>query len=233
MNGGKYEMHCLWCNSHIIPEVSWENLFILAKPKSLCQACEEELEIVQGGRCRRCSRISEDAICSDCKWWDEHTERDSIIYNFSVFTYNDMMQDMIAKWKYRGDYHLGNAFKPYFTRSFQDVFKSLKKEAIAVPIPLSNERLVERGFNQAKMLADFLPVATKEIITRVHTEKQSKKTRHERIGTKNPFEITKPINKAVILVDDIYTTGTTLRHAGTLLHEHGCPRVYAYTLIRG
>lgn len=226
-------MHCLWCNSQIILEVSWENLFILAKPKSLCQACESELEILQGKRCRRCSRISEDTICSDCKWWDEHSSRDTIVSNFSVFAYNLMMQDMIAKWKYRGDYHLGNAFKQYFTRSFQAAFSVLEKDAVAVPIPLSKERLQERGFNQAKMLADFLPVETKEIITRVHTEKQSKKTRRERIGTKNPFEITKSINKPVILVDDIYTTGTTLRHAGALLREHGCPKVYAYTLIRG
>lgn len=226
-------MHCLWCNNQIIPEVSWDNLFILTKPKSLCQTCEGELEILQGNRCRRCSRISEDAICSDCKWWDEQSSKDLITFNFSVFAYNPMMQDMIAKWKYRGDYHLGNAFNQYFTRSFHATFSSLEKDAIAVPIPLSNERLLERSFNQAKMLADFLPVETKEVITRVDTEKQSKKTRRERISTKSPFEITKSINKPVILVDDIYTTGTTLRHAGALLLEYGCPKVYAYTLIRG
>ncbi|UJL45348.1 ComF family protein [Virgibacillus sp. NKC19-16] len=226
-------MHCLWCNSQIIQEVNWENLFILAKPKNLCQPCEEELEVLHGERCRRCSRISEDEVCLDCKWWDEQASRDTITSNFSVFAYNEMMQDMIAKWKYRGDYHLGNAFKSYFTQSFHEAFSYLDKDAIAVPVPLSNERLLERGFNQAKMLADFLPIETKEVITRVHTEKQSKKTRRERIGTKNPFEITKSINKSVILVDDIYTTGTTLRHAGALLHEHGCRKVYAYTLIRG
>ncbi|MBY7144116.1 DEAD/DEAH box helicase family protein [Virgibacillus sp. NKC19-3] len=230
---GSYEMYCLWCNTQIIPEVSWGNLFLLTKPKWLCQACEGELEILQGKRCRCCSRVDEDELCSDCKWWDRHFSSDPITFNFSVFSYNLQMQDMIAKWKYRGDYHLGNAFKPIFRRSFHDTFSFLKKDAIAVPIPLSKERLLERGFNQAKMLADFLPVETEEIITRTHTEKQSKKTRRERIGTKNPFVITKSINKPVILVDDIYTTGTTLRHAGVLLQGHGCPKVYAYTLIRG
>jgi len=95
------------------------------------------------------------------------------------------------------------------------------------------ERLQERGFNQAEVLAAFLPIENRSLLTRIHSEKQSKMTRSERISTKNPFEIVGHINKKVILVDDIYTTGRTLRHAATLLKEHGCPQVYAYTLIRG
>src|SRR5690606_12881635 len=98
---------------------------------------------------------------------------------------------------------------------------------------LSKERLMERGFKQAKMLADFLPIEMVEPLSRVHGEKQSKKTRQERMIAENPFFIKETINKKVILVDDIYTTGTTLRHAATLLKEHGCPEVYSLTLIRG
>ncbi len=143
------------------------------------------------------------------------------------------MQDVIAKWKYRGDYILGTAFKQDFIRSFSKRFSFLKKEALLVPIPLSKERMHERGFNQAKVLAEFLPRPCEDILTRVDSEKQSKKSREERIYTANPFNLTKIVNKPVILVDDIYTTGTTLRHAGTILKAHGCPEVYALTLIRG
>src|SRR5690625_1097913 len=78
-----------------------------------------------------------------------------------------------------------------------------------------------------------LPAENKDILTRIHSEKQSKKTRSERLSADNPFVAAKKVNKPVILVDDIYTTGTTLRHAATLLKEQGCPEVYAYTLIRG
>ncbi|MBP1971175.1 competence protein ComFC [Virgibacillus natechei] len=209
------------------------NLFILTKPKSLCQPCEEALDKLRGRRCQICSRKSDDRICADCTWWKEQASEEIIAFNYSVFSYNQLMQDMVARWKYRGDYHLGNAFKESFRNGFADAFSFLAKDAIAVPIPLSKERLMSRGFNQAQMLAGFLPIETKELITRVDGEKQSKKTRRDRIATKNPFELTIPVNKPAILVDDIYTTGTTLRHAANLLKAHGCPKIYAYTLIRG
>ncbi|MEC5422864.1 ComF family protein [Virgibacillus sp. C22-A2] len=226
-------MHCLWCNDPIIVEISWANLVMPPKPKSLCKQCEAELEMIKGKRCEHCSRHSDAPVCSDCIWWNENTSRDTIIFNHSVFVYNTFMQDMMAKWKYRGDYHLCHVFKNQFIQSFKETFSFLKKEAVIVPIPLSEERILERGFNQARVLADFLPLENKDILRRIHGEKQSKKTRNERIHTKNPFILNESINKTTILVDDIYTTGTTLRHAATLLKDQGSPEVYTYTLVRG
>jgi competence protein ComFC len=158
-------------------------------------------------------------------------DKDALANNHSIYAYNDFMQNLIAKWKYRGDYQLGQAFKHPMMDAFSHEF--LKKKAVAVPIPLSEERLIERGFNQAKMLAHFLPFQSVEALNRVHGEKQSKKTRNERIFTENPFILNTPIKKPVILVDDIYTTGATIRHAAALLKEHGTPEVYSLTLIRG
>ncbi|WP_099159872.1 ComF family protein [Virgibacillus ndiopensis] len=227
-------MHCLWCDQVIIPEMSWSNIFFLDKPKNLCDVCESKLEKLTGKRCKRCSRLSDTAECNDCMWWDKHLKgQDSLNSNYSVFAYNSYMQEIIAKWKYRGDYQLGDSFQQLFRNVFLQHFTSLPKEAVAIPIPLSVERMKDRKFNQARVLADFLPLKSIEIITRTDSEKQSKKTRQERLSTKNPFSITETVNKPVILVDDIYTTGTTLRHAATLLKENGCPLVYAYTLIRG
>lgn len=72
----------------------------------------------------------------------------------------------------------------------------------------------------------------KRVFSRMFSEKQAKKSRFERIMMKNPFKQTEPFNKPVVLVDDIYTTGRTLRHAAQLLTENGCPEVYALTLCR-
>ncbi|MFB4167825.1 ComF family protein [Virgibacillus sp. JSM 102003] len=226
-------MNCLWCDVEIVPETSWANVFILPKPKNLCSACMNELSVLKGKRCKKCSRKSEESLCQDCKKWDLHGVNDPLTLNFSVFDYNEQMQDMISRWKYRGDYCLGYSFKPFYTEAFEKEFISLPKDIVAVPIPLSNERMKERGFNQSLQLADFLPLESCELLTRVHGEKQSKKTRKERISALNPFKITKTINKPVVLTDDIYTTGSTLRHAASLLKEQGCPTVYALTLVRG
>lgn len=226
-------MNCLWCDQEMIVQINWENLIPLVKLEKLCNKCQQSLEILSGEMCRKCSRKSEQQLCIDCNQWLKDEKEDSLISNVSVFAYNEHIQAMITKWKYRGDYVLGEAFESLFFHKFKKEFSQVDKEIVIVPIPLSKERLYERGFNQAKVLADFLPVKNIDVMTRIHSEKQSKKTREERISTKNPFKMHKKVNKPVILVDDIYTTGTTLRHAANLLRANGCPKVYAYTLIRG
>ncbi|HLR62367.1 MAG TPA: ComF family protein [Lentibacillus sp.] len=227
-------MNCLWCDSDMIPELSWKTLFWLSKPKSLCPSCADRLTIIQGKRCGKCSRLSNEEICSDCRWRKLHAPlEDPLICNYSVFAYNETMQEMVSKWKYRGDYSLGKVFKSDYQNAFKQHFSFLAKETLAVPIPLSDERMTERGFNQAKMLADFLPLKSEDILTRSHSEKQSKKSRRQRITSSNPFHTTYAISTPVLLVDDIYTTGMTLRHAAFVLKKHECPAVYALTLIRG
>ncbi|WP_253291386.1 ComF family protein [Virgibacillus proomii] len=161
------------------------------------------------------------------------SERDTIQFNYSVYHYNNFMKEIISKWKYRGDSSLGYIFGHVFAATFRKLRSTLPQDIVAVPIPLNEQRQLERGFNQAAMLAGFLPIQTMEILERSTSEKQSKKTRNERIQSVNPFIVEKAINKPVILVDDIYTTGTTLRHAGKVLLEQGCPFVCALTLIRG
>ena len=101
-----------------------------------------------------------------------------------------------------------------------------------MPIPLSVVRHRERGFNQAEMLTAFLDRKSVALLQRKDGEKQSKKSRQDRIFAENPFRMKKTINKPVILVDDIYTTGATLRHAANVLKQQGCPKVCAFTLIR-
>ncbi|WP_067727090.1 ComF family protein [Oceanobacillus damuensis] len=226
-------MNCLWCYKEIIPEITWSNLFQMDRPKPLCAGCEEKLVLLEGPRCSKCSRQTDDKICADCLWWKGNDQLDPIEFNYSIFPYNSLMQEIIAKWKYRGDYILGEIFKTYMVDAFQEKFSKIKKEAYAVPIPLSEERAKERGFNQAAVLAKYLPVRNADILSRKHGEKQSKKKRMDRIYTENPFFMETTINKLVILVDDIYTTGTTLRHAASMLKSHGCQKVYAFTLVRG
>ena len=183
----------------------------------------------------KCSREHEGEICLDCERWQlfYRKEGDPLIKNVSLYTYNSFMKEIVAKWKYRGDYILGTIFKNELKAAFHKHFHKIAKDAAIVPIPLSEERLYERGFNQAEMLASFLTDEIVDILERIHSEKQSKKTRSERMRSENPFTLRKPINKRVILVDDIYTTGRTVRHAAQLLRNSGCKEVYAFTLIRG
>lgn len=227
-------MHCVWCHEPILVEVNWGNVFMPSRRPHLCSSCHDKMHPIDGKRCIRCSRYSNQSICGDCKWWQTILQaEDPLAWNYSVFHYNDPMKEMISRWKYRGDYLLGEAFRWPFLDAFKQTFVKWDTEPLLVPIPLSEERHRERGFNQAEMLATFLDRKFVSLLHRIDGEKQSKKSRQDRIFAENPFRMKKTINKPVILVDDIYTTGATLRHAANVLKQKGSPKVYAFTLIRG
>ncbi len=210
-----------------------------------------------GPSCNICSRPQPvNEVCEDCKRWESDPDWQGILdHNRSLYRYNDIMQEIIAQWKYRGDAVLALIFRENIRKFYLHHYT----DYIPVPIPLSSKRLQERGFNQSELLADFTnePLAFYEkwqLFTRksshvpavspilertIHEEKQSKKSRRERLSSKeNPFQLSSDLelsvnSKNIILLDDIYTTGTTLRKASKLLKEHGAKSVCAITLARG
>lgn len=227
-------MFCLWCDEELIVQVSWMNLFQPDSQRNLCDQCKKNFIKIDGKLCVKCGRPFKSSKCHDCKRWEElYGDDDPLLKNISLYMYNDFMKEVITKWKYRGDYIIGEMFRSAYHSRFKEIYQSIWKDVVIVPIPLSRERVLDRGFNQASMLASFLTSDVKNVLVRNHSEKQAKKTRMERMSTKNPFSLNETINKSVLLVDDIYTTGRTLRHAAKILKKSGCPEVYAYTLIRG
>ncbi|MFP7492378.1 ComF family protein [Terribacillus saccharophilus] len=174
---------------------------------------------------------TESEVCADCRFWQASSSYDVLEKNVSLYAYNAAMQDYIARWKYRGDYVLGQAFEADFKKLYQRHFR--EGDYVAVPIPLSQERLSERGFNQADELTNFSGASLQAVLGRQHGEKQSKRSRVDRLTAENPFHLLTEPPKYAVLIDDIYTTGATLRHAARLLKENGTVHVAACTLIRG
>ncbi|WP_299743042.1 ComF family protein [uncultured Rossellomorea sp.] len=169
--------------------------------------------------------------CLDCSRWESDAEWSGLLLqNESLYQYNDFLKEYLARYKYRGDYALAKPFahilKNYIEKSEFD---------IVIPIPLSNERLYERGFNQSTALLEEAEVRPSCLLTRSHSEKQSKKTRKERLQQEQVFQLGEADvkGKRIILFDDIYTTGTTLRQAAKLLREAGAVEVSSLTLSRG
>lgn len=229
-------MYCLICHQKIIHHHTWNSMW---EPlMQICEACREELETIPSTICEKCGRASKrDFICDDCIAWEQNPRYKNILeYNRALFTYNDKMKEIVYRWKYRGDYELVHIFKPYIAKQFTQLYPS--KKFPVVPIPLTEDRMHERGFNQAEAIARLIhlqfrnPVIHALIRREDSHEKQSKKSRQERIQAKNPFILKRSINKPIILVDDIYTTGTTIHHAAKIIKEAGCPAVYSFTLIR-
>ncbi len=231
-------MKCLYCGEGIILAIGWGNLFSREEEILLCDQCTNQLVPVEGECCVRCCRPFEGLadefrkgeFCYDCVRWEEDKEWTGILENnVSFYVYNDFLKGVISRYKFRGDYVLSK----FLCKGLKKV---IKEYDLFVPIPLSNERLYERGFNQSEALilqAGFIPTF---VLKRTHTEKQSKKSREERIHLSNVFKIASEeefVGKKVLLVDDIYTTGSTLLHAAKLLKRKGALSVSSFTVARG
>lgn len=234
--------YCLFCHQFYTETWSWASLFGLNAAPLLCQSCTSNFQVIKGDICRICGRsfslfpeqYRQGDCCFDCIRWEEDEEWKGILQqNRSLYVYNDFLKEVVAKIKYRGDVELINAFKPVMRANF----KRVSRDTILIPISLSNERQYERGFNQADLIAKVFNRNVYNLLKRnTHEEKQSKKNRHERIKKKNnPFRV---IDKhqikghSIFLIDDVYTTGSTLRYAAKVLIEAGAKSVSSITLGR-
>ncbi|MDM5315073.1 ComF family protein [Fictibacillus sp. b24] len=234
--------YCLFCHESYSETWSWQALFGLVNSPLLCQDCEGELELIKGEICRKCGRgfslfpeqYRQGDCCFDCIRWEGNPTWNGVLQqNRSLYVYNDFLKEVIAKLKYRGDAEIVKAFYPVA----KPAFKKISQNAIVVPIPLSDERHYERGFNQAELLARGISAQPALLLKRkMHEEKQSKKTREERMLQKdNPFEVIaaeKVLDQSILIVDDVYTTGSTIRYAAKVLLDAGAKEVSSITLAR-
>ncbi|MCJ7843304.1 ComF family protein [Lederbergia sp. NSJ-179] len=232
---------CLICDTLLQKEMTWTSLFFHSVQSPLCSSCEAKLEPITGARCLICSRsladldvnFIKDQTCMDCFRWEQDPNWAKCLQqNYSCFHYNEFLKEVMAQFKFRGDYALASIFASVLLKEL----KKLKFDLL-VPIPLSEERLRERGFNQAEALAQVAGWQTIELLKRIHTEKQSKKSRKERLRQKQIFQFQGDCEtikgKSLLLIDDIYTTGTTLRHAAKELKKAGAKEVQSITVARG
>ena len=146
--------YCFVCDEPVIPAFKWEAIFFGLPKKRICEKCEKQFHRVTPPTCPVCSRplkkleprFIKDGFCTDCHRWESSSKWKGVLQkNISLFEYNDFFAEILAKFKYRGDY----AIAQIFADDLRQVLSKLTYDVL-VPIPLSNERLYERGFNQAE-----------------------------------------------------------------------------------
>ncbi|MBO0994666.1 ComF family protein [Bacillus sp. SD088] len=233
--------YCLVCDSHLKRDLTWTTLIFPTIHSPICTSCKAKLQLITGERCRICSRsldtlnktFIKNDVCMDCVRWEQDPQwANTLKQNISMYHYNEFLKDVMALLKFRGDYQIAEIFA-------QTLAKELKKLQFdwVVTIPLSTERLQERGFNQTEALAQMAGQETKDCLKRIHSEKQSKKSRGERLRQKQIFQFQgnreEIKERNIVLLDDIYTTGTTLRQAAKVLKAAGAKDIQAITMARG
>ena len=204
-----------------------------------CENCSPKIEVNSSLFCSLCQRRLADnkKIC--------HLEEG---YRLAAATdyRNELVQKLIQNLKYN---FLTSAMIPIkktvdkYLITLKPINRIFPKNSIIIPIPLSKQRLRERGFNQSELIAGHLsqklqlPIHQSLIIRIKNNLKQSEAENWED-RTKNIdgcFQITQPEsarNKKIILVDDVFTSGATMNEAVKIFRQNGARQILAFVLAR-
>lgn len=227
-------MRCLICEKEQSVKLSIELLFSWRSLSDsvMCENCHLHfIEINKQEACSICLKKGKAPLCLDCKDWFNRDDL-GMIQHHALFEYNKSMQEWFKKYKFIGDVRLAKCFKS----ELQNALKKYDGWIITV-IPLGKERLQERGFNQVAELLDVAGISYVEVFDKKEGiwSSQSSKTREERLSGKQPFclrDDTKLGDTRILIVDDVYTTGRTLRYACELLKGKDVDGIETFSLAR-
>ena len=204
------------------------------------------LDIVFPKKCLACGR-SKYLICPECLTKVSPPFEQIYPWVISVFKYrHPYIRNSVWKLKYHGSHSIASDLAPYLHDeiiSFLGESISVDTEVVLIPIPLTKKKLRERGFNQSEILAksiekenkDLFKVETRclfknrETIPQAKIKQKSKRLKNMRgvFVVKNSSHV---VGKTIILVDDITTTGATLKEARSVLKNAGAKKVFAITV---
>ncbi len=202
----------------------------------LCAECIEKIDIIGPIHCRTCGMPTEQFKCSDCQVREYYFESAS-----SAGVFDGALKEAIHQLKYNSRVVLADPLAEIMVRSFPDT-RLVGKIDVVVPIPIHHSRYLERGFNQAEELASRFSKCLGLTLSKNALVK-TKKTPHQVglphelrfINVQGVFRVNNPASiaeKRVLLIDDVFTTGSTLNEAAKALTDAGAISVYAYTLAR-
>ncbi len=222
-----YPSRCPVCDSIVAPTGA-----------KICFGCRDRLRLIQEPCCLKCGKSlqkEEQEYCLDCS-------RKAHVFTSGAALYEyESIYESLYRFKYgsRGEY--AQFYGEEIVRYLGDRMRSWKADVL-VPVPIHKERLRERGYNQSQLLAreigSYLKLPVREhMVGRIrNTLPQKELSAEERQNNlKKAFKLYENDVKldTIIIIDDIYTTGSTIDAVGKTLMEAGAKRIHFVTLSIG
>ena len=218
---------------------------ILSEHNGLCAECFNKIQFVSEPMCTRCGRpfmtetehfSSIKQLCGSCL----KEKRPLFITRRFSFVYDDNSKNLILSFKFLDKTSYAEVLARLLYRAGADIWE--QKPDLLMPVPIHRWRLLKRRYNQSALLVKYLAKQT-SIETDYMTLKRIRHTIPQvqlsasarRHNLKHAFAIndTNAVKgRKIVLVDDVETTGSTLRECANVLKKAGAKEIYALTLAR-
>lgn len=212
----------------------------------ICPSCISRLSVVKQPVCKKCGKeVLSDQIeyCLDCT--RHHRTFDS---GAALLNYNEAAKHSMAAIKYKNKREYLDFYGAAMVSRFGKLMNLWQADAL-IPVPIHPSRRRERGFNQAEELAKRLgrgwgiPVDRKLLIRRKKTAPQRELNPSQRLrNLQEAFQINPSykeedkegkVPRCAVLVDDIYTTGSTIEACSRVLKSAGVEEIHFLTVCIG
>ncbi|MBI2843631.1 MAG: ComF family protein [Armatimonadetes bacterium] len=207
------------------------------QPKYLCDACVEQIVYIDPPICRRCGAPLTEGRCLECAGAEfEFNSAES------VGVYEGVLREAIHQFKYSRHRVLGPVLGGLLVEHMRSRGDLKYRAASIVPVPIHKSRLRMRGFNQSEMLAEHigkslsLPVLRDALLRSKPTRAQvdlpvevRKENVHGVFQVKRRDAVS---GRILLLIDDVYTTGSTADSAARALRAAGAEEIHVLTLAR-
>lgn len=218
--------HCLFCD------------FVCNNQRCICDTCFSTLPHYQSG-CIRCGLpLEENApqnCCGQCISTPPPFDRTFVLFDYAV-----PIPALIWKLKFHGDLSIAQFFGQCWIDWINRFYTSDTLPDFILPVPLHHQRLKERGFNQALEIAKLIskhfkiPIDNRTCVRIKNTQAQSTMPAHKRKdNVKNAFALSYSTSaKHVAILDDVMTTGNTVKEISHLLKKVGVEKIDLWCCAR-
>lgn len=212
---------------------------LLEKSRLICVPCEKKLSYIEEPKCKKCGKQLDKyriEYCMDCSM-KKHYYKSGI----AAFLYNDMVSHSI----YRFKYHNRRTYAEFYGKAIAERYgRNIQRwgAEVIIPVPIHGRKLARRGYNQAGLIARELgkwinmKVDEDCLLRVVNTKPQKEMDKSDRKkNVEKAFKMNNNVVKyrKVILVDDIYTTGSTIDACAKVLLDSGVKQVNFISLSIG
>lgn len=223
-----FPVTCMFCRQPLLP---------MEEAEFLCTSCQKKDPFFKETGCPLCAARPGHIFCCARKDGNPFSFRGTVALGW----YRHDLKECLHRLKYGGRSNLAKPLGQLLGRRVAE--EGWQDLAAIVPIPLHPQRLKERGYNQSRLLARQVAVSlalplTDLLVRTKNTAPQTKMNRSERLcNLQGAFHLKMPFphplaGETLLLVDDIFTTGSTLEAASALLVSEGAGKVVNAVVAR-